>query len=138
MTEFVDANIQAALNTQLSTPDLGYPIAFALVPFSPADNVAFLQVWPIMKAKTDHPGLGYADSNLGRGIFQVDAVIPDGQGEPPGLRIAAKIAERFAIGTTLVAGSRNLKINSVPQTAAAIKEGAWVRFPVTITFTIVT
>jgi Bacteriophage related domain of unknown function len=137
MTEFLDANVQAALMTQLTVPDLGFPIAFTFVPFSPVDGTPFLQVWPIMKAKVTHPGLGYSDSDLNRGIFQVDAVIPDETGEPPGLRMAAQIAERFAIGTTLLAGSRKVQINSVPQTAAAIKEGAWVRFPVTITYTLI-
>lgn len=138
MTEFLDANVQAALNAQLATPDLGFPIAFALVPFSPQDDVPFIQVWPIMKAKALHPGLGFhTDSVLNLGIFQVDAVMPDGQGEAPGLRLAATIADRFALGTVLAAGTRKLQINSVPQTTAAIKEGAWIRFPVSIAYTVI-
>lgn len=138
MTEFVDVNAQAALLTQLTNPDLGYPIAFPLVPFSPTDGTAYLEVWPLMSAEPNHPGLGYSDFTRNLGIFQVDAVIPDGQGSAPGLRIAAKIAERFAIGTTLTAGARKLQINKVPKVSAWIKEGAWARFPVSITYQIVT
>lgn len=136
--EFLDANVQAALNAQLSIPDIGFPIAFALVPFSPQDGIAFIQVWPIMKAKALHPGIGFQDSVLNLGIFQADAVMPDGQGEAPGLRLAATIADRFALGTVLLAGSRRLQINAVPQTSVAIKEGAWIRFPVSIAYTVVT
>lgn len=138
MTDFVDADVQAALNAHLATPNLGYPIAFQLVPFTPIDGVAFLQVWPLLKTNASHPGISYSDSVLQTGIFQVDAVMPDGQGEAPGLRVMALIADRFVIGTTLVVGTRRLQINAVPQTGTAIKDGAWVRFPVTIAYTIIT
>lgn len=136
--EFVDANVQAALNAQLATPDLGFPIAFSLVPFSPTDDIPFIQVWPLMSAQPNHPGVGYQDSTLNLGIFQVDAVMPDGQGEAPGLRLAAQIADRFKIGTTLTAGMRRLQINMVPKVSTAIKEGAWIRFPVSITYQVIT
>ena len=138
MTEFVDVNVQSALLTQLTNPDLGYPVAFPLVPYTPTDGVAFLQVWPLMSAEPLHPSLDYSGYTRSSGIFQVDAVMPDGQGEAPGLRITAKVAERFAIGTTLTAGARKLQINKVPKVSAWIKEGAWVRFPVSITYQIIT
>jgi Bacteriophage related domain of unknown function len=138
MTEFVDANVQNALLTKLTSPSLGYPYAYPYIPYVPSEGQAYMEAQPILKAQTQHPGLGYSDSNLGKGIFQVDAVIPDGIGEPTGLRMQALIAERFAIGTTLIAGTRKVWINSPPQTAAGIKDGAWVRFPVSIAFTIIT
>lgn len=138
MTEFVDANVQNALMTQLTTPTLGYPISYPFIPYIPIEDMAYLEAQPIMKADTQHPGLGYSDSNLGKGIFQVDAVIPDGKGEPTGLRMQAQIAERFAIGTVLIAGNRQVKVNSPPQTAEGIKDGAWVRFPVSVTFEVIT
>lgn len=137
MTEFLDANIQSCLMNQLTSPGLGYPIAMPFIPFAPVDGTAYLDVRPMMRAKTRHPGLGYNDSNLNTGILQIDAVIPDGQGEAPGSRIANKVAERFALGTTLTAGIRKLQINSVVQTTMGIKDGAWVRFPVSITWTVI-
>lgn len=139
MTEFVDDNTLNALMAQLATPDLGFPVAYPMVPFSPTDGVAYIQVWPLMKAKLYHPGLGfYTDSILNLGICQIDAVMPDGQGLGPGMRLAELIANRFSLGTVLTAGTRKLEIKVVPQTSTAIKEGAWIRFPVSITYQVVT
>lgn len=137
MTEFLDANIQTAMMTQLTIPDLGYQIAMPFIPYAPKEGTPYLDVRPMMRAKTRHPGLGYNDASLNTGILQIDAVIPDGQGEAPGSRIATKVAERFALGTTLTAGTRKLQINSVVQTTMGIKDGAWVRFPVSITWTVI-
>ena len=143
MTEYIDANIQNAMMTQLTSPPLtdsnsnAYPMAFPFLPYDPIEDTPYMEAWPIMKAKTQHPTLGYYDSDLQRGIFQVDAVVPDGRGEPIGLRMQAQIVERFAMGTVLLAGQRNLYLNAPPQVTQGMKDGAWIRFPVSITFTLI-
>ncbi len=146
MTEPVDVLIFNALLAQLkgaagtglsdvSSP--ATPLASPLVTFAPAAQTPYLDARPILRAQPDSPGLAYNSSTTRRGIFQVDAVIPDGQGEPIGIRLAALVAARFAQGTTLIAGTRLLKCNSVPTIAAAVKDAPWVRFPVSIPYTIV-
>lgn len=134
------SQIQDVLHMQLKTPDLTTPktpIAFAFLPYTPVVGVPYFDVRAIMTADTYHPGLGFADSNLDRGIFQVDAVIPDGKGEAPGWRLAELVKARFALGTKLALGSLYLRINSPPQTAAPLKDGAWLRFPVSVPYLVI-
>lgn len=137
MTDATDVLIQAALCAQLTTPTLGFPIAYPLLPYTPIGGVSFLEVRPLLKAQTQHPAIGYAGSDLNRGIFQVDAVIPDGIGEAAGLRLAGLVLARFPRGTQLAAGPYILKINAPPQTSVAIKDAAWVRFPVSIPYLVI-
>lgn len=140
MTEPVDVAVQAALLAQLKTPALtspATPIAYPLVTYVPTPGVSYYDAHAIMRADPQHDGLAFASSTLQRGIFQVDAVVPDGAGEAPGLRLAALVAARFAIGTVLVAGSYKLQFLKPPKIAAAVKDAPWVRFPVSIPFLII-
>ena len=141
MTEPLDVAIQSALLTRLTVPALSTPatpIALPLVAFSPTPNVAYFDARAVLRAEPEHFGLAYANSDIHRGVFQVDAVVPDGGGEAPGLRLAALVAARFAIGTVLVANSRRLEIVGVPTIAAAVKDAPWVRFPVSIYYRLIT
>lgn len=137
MTDSIDVLIQAALCDRLKTPDMGVPIAWPMVRFSPVPGVPFLEVHSVMRLAPQSPSLDFAGSSLFRGIFQVDAVVPDGAGEAPGLRIAGLVAARFAIGTTFVAGTNLVKCNSLPTIAAAVKDAPWVRFPVSIPYLLI-
>lgn len=138
MTEPVDVLILNALMTQISTPALSGspPIASPLVAYAPTPGTKYLDCRDPLRAEPDHAGLAAADSTQHRGIFQIDVVVPDGQGAAPGLRLAALVAARFAIGTKVAAGSRYLKFDKVPTIAAAVKDAPWVRFPVSIPYQI--
>jgi hypothetical protein len=136
----IDSDIQAALLGNLRTPPLSGspPIAYPFVEFVPTPDVAFLDARPVLRAGTEHFGVAYGNSDIFSGIFQVDAVIPNGKGEAPGLRLAALVADRFAIGTQLAAGGRRLEIVGTPTIAPAVTDAPWVRFPVSIPYRVIT
>lgn len=141
MTEPLDVSIQSALLAQLTTPALtspATPIAYPLVAYTPTIGTAYLDARAILRAAPNHPGADFSAYTIRRGIFQVDAVAPDGAGEAPGLRLAALVAARFAIGTKLVAGSYRLLLDKEPTIAAAVKDAPWVRFPVSIPYLVIT
>lgn len=136
----IETDIQAALITKLTTPALtgSPPIAYPLIAYTPTSGTAYLHIHPVMRAEPRRPGVGFTGSVLRAGIFQVDAVVPDNQGEGPGLRLADLVAARFAIGTKLVAGSYRLLLDNEPTIAAAVKDAPWVRFPVSIRYLVIT
>lgn len=141
MTDPIEVAIQAALCTWLQAPDLtspATPIAMPFVPFSPVVGVSYIQVQPLLRAQPSQPWLSFAGPTINTGIFQVDAVIPDEKGEAPGYRLAGLVATRFARGTQWNAGGFKLQVVAVPQTASALKDAAWVRFPVSIPYLIIT
>lgn len=141
MSEPLDVAIQFALMTRLTSPALtspATPIAFPLVTFTPTPGVAYLDARAILRAEPEHPGVAFDSDTIHRGIFQVDAVVPEGKGEAPGLRLASLVAARFAIGTTLPAGAWQLKILRPPAIASALVDSPWVRFPVSIPYFVVT
>jgi hypothetical protein len=140
VTEPVDVLIQAALCAWLKSPDLtvpATPIAMPLVSFTPAPKTPYLDVQPVLRAAPEHFGISNENADILRGVFQVDAVVPDGQGEAAGLRLAALVKKRFAIGTKLPIGNHFLHVWTSPAIAAAVKDAPWVRFPVSIPYQLV-
>jgi hypothetical protein len=136
VSEPIEVEILKALLTQLGTlPDT--PVASPLVAFTPPTSGPYLEAHPVMRAEPDRLGLAFTSSKFNRGVFQVDAVVPDNKGEAPGLRLAALVAARFAIGTVLVAGSYRLQFLKEPTIAAAVKDAPWVRFPVSIPYLLI-
>lgn len=141
MSDPVDVLVQQALKAHLKTPDLttpATPIAWPFLPYTPVGGVSYIEVHATMRAPIVHAALDFAGSDVTRGIFQVDAVVPDGAGEAAGSRLAALIAARFVLGTLLVAGAYKLQVIKVPQTATPIKDASWVRYPVSVSYIIVT
>lgn len=135
----IDVDIQAALLERLDSPPLtGAPdIAYPLVAFTPTPGTAYLDAHAVMRGDVEQFGLAFDSDTIHVGFFQVDTVMPDGAGEAPGLRLAALVADRFAVGTTLVAGANRLKVLAPPSIAAVVKDAPWVRFPVTIPYRLV-
>lgn len=140
MTEPVDVLVLNALMTQLSTPAItgSPPIASPLVGYTPVPGTPYLDAHSVLRAEPEHLPIGFSGSTIRRGIFQVDAVVPDAAGEAPGIRLAALVAARFPIGTSLVAGSYRLRLDKEPNIAAAVKDAPWVRFPVSIPYLVIT
>lgn len=136
----IEQDIQDALCAQLKTPDLTDPatsIAWPLVTFVPTPNVAYVDVHAILRAAPRRNGIGFNSSVIRRGIFQIDAVVPDGAGEAPGLVLAGLIAARFPIGLVLTAGGRRLQLLKEPTIAAAVSDAPWIRFPVSIPYQLI-
>lgn len=134
-----ETQIQAALINKLVTPALsGAPqIAYPVIAFTPTVGTPYLEVRPILRAATLQPGIAFNSLVIRLGIFQVDAVVPDGAGEAPGLTLAQLVVVRFASGTMLTAGGKKLQILREPTIAAAVKDAPWVRFPVSIPYTLI-
>lgn len=140
MADPINVLIQAAMSAQLTTPALtspATPIAYAFVPFTPTPGVSFLQICPVLRAAPNAPGLNRFSGTMFVGVFQIDAVVPDGNGEAAGLRLASLVATRFQFGTVLLlqAGPNvKLQLNGVPTIAPAVKDAPWIRFPVSIPY----
>jgi hypothetical protein len=141
----LDAAIQVAFVTHLTTPALTSPatrIAYPFVAFTPTPGVKYLDMRDTLRGDPDHRALPFAAHTIHRGILQIDAVVPEGAGAAPGLELAALVAARFAIGTKLVvsAGSATyrLQILKPPTIAAAVMDAPWVRFPVSIPYEVIT
>jgi hypothetical protein len=141
MTDSLDALIQDALFTRLKTPALTSPetpIAWPLVAFIPPASGAYLDARPIMRAETDKPWIAFDSSQVHRGIFQVDAVVPNTGGERAGLNLAALVAARFATGTMIdIAGGYRLKIIDAVSIGTVVPDSPWARYPVSIPYFIV-
>lgn len=113
-------------------PDIVSP----LVSYTPKPNTPYLDARPIMRAEPQLFGLAFDSTVFRRGIFQVDAVAPDQQGEPIGLRLAALVEKRFPVGTILWPAGYRLRIERPPYIARVIKDSAWVRYPVSIRYVV--
>jgi len=140
MSLTIDEIIQVTLCTYLKNGSYnGASIAYPFVAFTPVTGTAYIEARPILRADINSPALGFNQSDLFAGIFQVDAVIPDdGGGETPGIRLAALVAARFYEGTKLALSTgRYLKINKIPSIAAAVKDAPWIRFPVSIPYLVI-
>jgi hypothetical protein len=137
----IETDIQAALIVKLTTPALSSPapsIAYPLIAYTPTAGTAYLAVHPILRATPRRPAIAFTGSVLRAGIFQVDAVTADNAGEGPGLRLADLVAARFPLGTELTVGAYKLLVNKDPIIAAAVKDAPWVRFPVSISYLVIT
>ncbi len=138
MSEAPETAIQLALCGWLQTPDLGVSIAWPFTPFSPVAGVSFLDVRGILRGEPNAVGLAFGGSVLRTGVFQVDAVTPNDQGEAPGLRLAALVTARFAQGVAIIAGALKINLNHEPKIAAAVMDAPWLRFPVSIPYSVST
>lgn len=132
----IETDIQTALLTHLTTPALSGapPIAYPLVPYSPVPGTAYLHAHPILRAVPLHPFVAHDSDTIHQGIFQVDAVVPDNQGEAPGLQLAGLVVARFAVGTNLAAGAYRLKILRPPAVAGVVLDKPWARYPVSVRY----
>jgi hypothetical protein len=139
MTEPLDVLVLNALMTRLTSPDIGTPVTSPSVTYAPVTGKIYLDARNILRAEPQRPGMSFTNaSTFNRGIFQVDVVGPDGAGEAALLRIAALVQARFPIGLVLPAVPYQLQFQKLPVIAAAVKDAPWVRFPVSISYLIIT
>lgn len=141
MTEPLDVLIQQVLvaklvpNASVATSDItnpATPVALPLIAYTPTSGTKYLDIRAVMRAEPERPFIADDDGIIHKGVFQVDAVVPDNQGAFPGLRLAALVATRFPLGPLAMVDVFRLKILKPPAIAAPIKDGSWVRFPVSV------
>lgn len=126
-TNFND--IQAALDTRLSTLSGGYSIAWPNTKFEPAANETFLSP-SFLPAGTVQAGLGSSGKDETNGLYQIDVVYPAGSGRSS---IPDSVADHFKRGTVLSYNSVNVRVRSV-SIESAVTEGAYHFVPVTVDF----
>jgi phage baseplate assembly protein gpV len=126
-THFND--IQAALDTRLSTLSGGYSIAWPNTKFEPEADQTFLSP-SFIPNTTEQVGLGSSGKDETNGLYQIDVVYPAGTGRST---IPDSIADHFKRGTVLTYNSVNVRVRSV-SIESAVTEGAFHFVPVTVDF----
>lgn len=126
----MNQDIMQAFFSTLSSANLGYPIAWPNVPFTPPNSGTWLEV-------SHFPNRGIDNSIAGQqvirqGIFQVSVLARQNIGVFDLEQVAAQVAAVFPKLTPLA----NVKVSRVPYTTAAlsISDGR-VELPLTIEYT---
>ena len=127
------ADMQAALDTRLSTLSGGYDIAWPNINFEPDAGSTFLRP-SFIPGDTLQVSLGASGRDETIVIYQVDVVTPRGSGRSP---LTDSVADHFARGTVLTSNSTELIVRSV-SIGPAINDEAWHFVPVSITAQIYT
>lgn len=126
-TNFND--IQAALDTRLSSLSGGYDVAWPNTNYEPAGNGTFLSP-NFIPEETLQVGLGANGKDETNGIYQIDVVYPAGQGRST---IPDSIADHFKRGTVMTYNGVSVRVRSV-SIEQAITEGAYHFVPVSVNF----
>jgi len=129
--------VSSASNVFPATSNITSPpiqVALPLANYTPAAGTAYLEARPLLLVTPEQYGMAFDGDGdtIHRGIFQIDAVVPDNKGEAQGLRLAKLVADRFALGTMLTAGAYRVKILRPPAVASAIHDKSWIRYPVSV------
>ena len=126
-THFND--IQAALDSRLSSYTGDYQVAWPNTNFEPEAGQTFLSP-SFIPAETVQASLGSDGKDNTTGIYQIDVVYPAGSGRstvPDGL------ADHFKRGTVLSYNGVNVRIRSV-SISPALTEGAFHFVPISVDF----
>lgn len=126
-THFND--IQAALDTRLSTLSGGYDIAWPNTKFEPEASQTFLSP-SFLPTITSQAGLGASGKDETNGVYQIDVVYPAGTGRST---IPDSVADHFKRGTILSYNDVNVRIRSV-SIEPALTEGAFHFVPISVDF----
>ena len=73
-----------------------------------------------------------------QGFLQLSVMWPDkGQGDLPARDLASEIALAWRKGIALDGGGFRIKIHGAPSIAQTMKDGAWLRVPVSIPYQVI-
>ncbi len=120
-------DMQAALDTQLSTLSGGYDIAWPNITYEPAGNSTYLRA-NFLPSDTLQVSLGTNGKDETQAIYQIDIVSPRGAGRST---LTDNVADHFKRGTVLTYNNLKLRIRSV-SIGPAINDGAWFFVPVSV------
>ena len=125
-----NTQIQSALYDILIAANLGYPIAYPGIDFTPPASGVWLEVTLFPNEGIDS-GLGYSSTTIPQGIFQVSAVDRPGNGVFPVTNAAQEVQSAFPKGTTI---AESVRVQRSPYQMDPIFEGDRLYIPVTIPY----
>jgi hypothetical protein len=120
-------DMQAALDTHLSTLSGGYDIAWPNITYEPVGNATYLRA-NFIPAETQQVSLGANGKDETLAIYQIDVVSPRGAGRST---LTDSVADHFKRGTVLTYNNLKLRVRSV-SIAPAIQDGAWFFVPLSV------
>lgn len=121
--------IQTAFYDALGNAGLGYEIAYPGVDFTPPDSGEWLEVRFLPNEGVDN-GLGYSDSYVPQGIFQVSAATRPGNGVIQIGKVADDVAAVFPKG----AGVGPVRVWRHPYQQQFVTMDDRVMIPVTVEY----
>ena len=113
------ADINAALDSRLSSLAGGSPIAWSNTVYKPIKGTLYLKVDNLPSA-VEQAGLGNNGLDEYRGIYQVTVFAPAGQGRGIADAKADAIADHFKRGTVLVYNGLSVRLGNVSRNAGFI------------------
>jgi len=109
----------------------GLPVAYENIAFNPSDG-PYLESH-VMPATTEAIDLS-RQAKVMRGVYQVNVVVPAGDGKSDAGRIADGIIETFPEGQEMSDGELTCYINSVPSAFPAITSDINYTVPVSMSY----
>lgn len=110
------------------------PVAYPNVSFTPPSSGGYLRI-NLFKLPASRPNIGANAFTRHEGLIQIDAIYPQGGGEPPIVDTAALIKAHFDIGTVITQDGFNIRVLSPPTVETLQRDDPWAFVPVTISYT---
>lgn len=129
-----------ALLTGATTRVPGSPPVELVLPFrnfEPTKGEGYLEA-QYLPNTTGEPFVGNNSSKWFMGFLQLTVVWPnEGQGDLPARDLASEVAELWKKGTILDGNGFRVKVYRAPSIAQTLKDGAWLRVPVSIPYHVI-
>lgn len=109
----------------------GLPVAYANIAFDPPPGI-YLESH-VMPAATEAIDLSRR-AQVFRGVFQINVVVPAGDGKRDGSKIAESIIALFPEGQEMSEGDFSCYINSAPSAFSAIPNDISYTIPVSMSY----
>ncbi len=118
-----------------TSPPLDHAMPFQA--YSPTEGQEYLDISYLPNTTTE-VFVGNDTPKWYQGIFQIAVMWPDkGLGVLPARDIASQVAENWKKGPAFDGGSFRLKLPGAPSIAQTLKDGAWLRVPVSIPYQVI-
>lgn len=127
--------LQAALATAPGSPQVTVALPFQA--FSPEEGQEYVEA-TYLPNTTQELFVGNDTPKWYQGFLQLSVMWPDkGQGDLPARDLASEIALAWRKGIALDGGGFRIKIYGAPSIAQTMKDGAWLRVPVSIPYQVI-
>ena len=106
-------------------------------PFSPEEGQEYVEAI-FLPNVTQELFVGNETPKGYQGFLQLSVMWPDkGQGDLPARDLASEIAQSWRKGTALDGSGFRIKVPRAPSIAQTMKDGAWLRVPVSIPYQVI-
>jgi hypothetical protein len=131
----VDTAISEALLGRLEAMVLSppLPVAFPGRAFDPPDDVMWLKA-ALLPAEPQGIGRDSTNSNVHRGLLQVNVFYPADTAEIQAIVIADQVIAHFAYGTEVLEGGFLVEVSRAPWRSASVEDKPWQMIPVRIPY----